>query len=273
MFPYLQKKEEPETFVRTVTENLRKAFEKVRTLQKAAAAKNKARKPAQFKPDFKPGDMLLLMTREARAGRLEGRDEEGKAIPLPEKLRNKFAGPYKMLRWVGERKCAIEISGMEHIHHVNRLIKHHVWDDIHESTDIATPRPLPTPTAPPEKGDLILFPTTFNSENKCFFGVGKVIEILGKNNISFQWYGYPPLPEAHKPFLPGWTDKIDNKGYYATRKLHASHPAWTNDDTATEIGIESIIAQGADILGENNKINKTHRERIERAVGERIKWT
>jgi len=121
--------------VKKIIKNSEKAFEKARDLQKAAADKNKTRRAGQFKPDFKPGDFLLLMSRSAREGRLEEKDEEGKPIPIPEKMRNKYVGPFKMLRWAGERQCAIEIRGEEQIHNVNRLIKHYVWDDVHPRTD------------------------------------------------------------------------------------------------------------------------------------------
>ena len=156
LFPYLQKKEEPENFVRTITDNLEKAFERVRELQKAAADKNKARRPRQYKPNFKPGDFLLLMARSAPEGRLVERDEEGRPIPIPEKMRNKYTGPFKMIRWVGERQCAIEIMGEEQIHSVTRLIKHYVWDDIHTRTDVPAPRTPHTVPSPPGIGDLIL---------------------------------------------------------------------------------------------------------------------
>ena len=52
------------------------------------------------------------MMREAREGRLEVKDEEGKTIP--ERLRRKFSGPFGMVRWAGERQCVIEIKGEEY---------------------------------------------------------------------------------------------------------------------------------------------------------------
>ena len=272
LFPYLQKKVEPQNFVKEITENLDRAFGKARELQKAAAARNKARKPQQFKPNFKPGDFLLLLARSAREGRLEARDDEGKEIPIPEKIRNKYTGPFKMLRWVGERHCGIEIRGQEQVHNVNRLVKHYVWDDIHERTDITSTRIPLTHVPTPEKGEMILFLTTYNKENKCHFGVGEILEVKSRENFEFQWYGSPPLPEAHKPFFPGWVDPIDNKGYYAKKRIIFSHPPWTNSDTATELGVDSILIRGADVLGKDSRVNIKHREKIERAVGERIKW-
>ena len=60
VIPYLRKKEETEEFVENISEKLETAMNRARDLQQKAADKNKARKPEQFKPDFKPGDLLLL---------------------------------------------------------------------------------------------------------------------------------------------------------------------------------------------------------------------
>ena len=70
LFPYLQRKDEkPENFVKNLTDKLKAAFKKARELQKAAAARKKARKPEQTKPNFKPGDLLLLHARSAKEKR------------------------------------------------------------------------------------------------------------------------------------------------------------------------------------------------------------
>src|SRR3954447_21369402 len=72
LFPYLRKREErKEGFVQEITEKLDFAFGLARERQKTAAEKNKARKHGQFKPDFKPGNLLLLKERAAKEGRLE----------------------------------------------------------------------------------------------------------------------------------------------------------------------------------------------------------
>ena len=96
------------------------------------------------------------------------------------------------------------------------------------------------------------------------------MERRGKNDIFFQWYGNKPLAEANKPFAPGWV-RSDNKGYYAIRKLHASHPPWTNMDTATCVGEESSIVKGKDIINPR-RIGVIYREKIETALGEKIDW-
>jgi transposase InsO family protein len=227
LFPFMRKKEPVENFVQDLSDKLERAFERTRELQKAAAARNKARQPAQFKPDFKPGDLLLLHARSAKEGRLEEKTEEGASIAIPNKLRNQLTGPYTMIRWVGERYCAILIDGKEVIHNVNRLVKHHVWDDTHTRTDMpAEKRITHTPEIPPKIGELIVFPTAYNEQHKCLFGIGKILEIQGPNNVVFQWLGNKPLAEASKPFALGWVDPRDNKGYYATMdKSRYSHGA------------------------------------------------
>ena len=74
--------------MKEITKNLEKTVGEARKLQKAAADWNKSTKSQQFKPNFKPGDFLLLLARSAREGRLERKDEEGKDIPIPEKIGN-----------------------------------------------------------------------------------------------------------------------------------------------------------------------------------------
>jgi transposase InsO family protein len=102
LFPYLRKEEVRENFVQEITGRLDFAFGRARELQAITAEKNKARKPEQFQPKFKPGDFLLLKARAANESRLEEKDENDRHVSIPEKLRNQFVGPYRMVRWVGE---------------------------------------------------------------------------------------------------------------------------------------------------------------------------
>ena len=105
--PCMQKKVEPQNFVKEITESLDKAFGKARKLQKAAADEKKSTKPQQFKPNFTLRDFLLRLAGSTREGKLETKDEEGKDIPIPPKIQNKYTGPFKMWRWMGERHCGI----------------------------------------------------------------------------------------------------------------------------------------------------------------------
>ena len=170
--------------MKEIGERLDFAFERTRALQ--ASDKNKMRKPAQFDAKFEVGDFVLLRARSAREGRLEERDEEGKFVSIPQKLRSDYVGPYEMLRWgPGKRSCTISINGKEVTHNVNRLIKHHVWDDVHLSTD---DKKLVAPKLkePPTVDDIILFPTAMTRDHACAFGVGRVIDATNANNVKFQ---------------------------------------------------------------------------------------
>ena len=129
----------------------------------------------------------MLYAREAREGRLEEKGEDRKFIPIPSKIRNTLIGPFEMVRWVGERYCIIKINGKEIMHNVNRLVKHHVWDDVHIRTDIQERTPAPAEDTPLKVGELIVFPTAYNEQHKCVFGVGKVLQVVGPNDINFQW--------------------------------------------------------------------------------------
>ena len=130
-----------------------------------------------------------MKKRTAGENRLEERDEEGKFVPLPEKLRNVFTGPYEMVRWAGERHCTIQIKDKEVRVNVNRLIKHHVWDDEHVSTDAPPKIAPPRPDDRPMIGELVVFPMAENAEHKCAFGVGKVLQIRSEQDVLVQWLG------------------------------------------------------------------------------------
>src|SRR5690348_665636 len=69
-----------------------------------------------------------------------------------------------MVRWVGERYCAIEIDGVEV---VNRLVKHHVWDAENAHTDTLKKRAIETPLEIPKVGDMVIWPMAQTEEHKC----------------------------------------------------------------------------------------------------------
>ena len=92
------------------------------------------------------------------------------------KLRFPWTGPYKFIRWVGERKCAIDKDGKEVTYNVNRLFKHHRWDEHHFDTSglVSGAKPISKaakpiarkdkvldyialPTSPPQVGETIIF--------------------------------------------------------------------------------------------------------------------
>ena len=66
------------------------AFERARTLQYEMAERNRSRKPDnEYKPEFEPGDLLLVWEKAAAESRLKGderRLEGAKGGELPGKL-------------------------------------------------------------------------------------------------------------------------------------------------------------------------------------------
>ena len=78
--------------------------------------------------------------------------------------------------------------------------------------------------------------------------MGEIFQVKSRENFEFQWYGSPALPAAHRSILPGWVDPVDNKGYYAKKRPLCCPPAWTNVDTATELGVNSILIRPVDVL-------------------------
>ena len=115
MFPFLHESVESEKeYVAKITSSLEFAFERARTLQ---YERNRARKPDnEYKPEFEPGDLLLVWEKASAESRLKGdvrRLEGDKGGVLPGKLKNPWQGPFKMIRWSGERNCIIDRDGKE----------------------------------------------------------------------------------------------------------------------------------------------------------------
>jgi hypothetical protein len=274
MFPYLRKKEEnPEAFVVGIVTYLEKAFERVKMLQEAASKRNKERQPDQYKPSFKPGDYLLLFARSAKDGRVEEKDEEGRDITLPTKLRNAFTGPYKMVRWLGERKCIILMDGKEVAHNVNRLIKHHAWDDVHITTSEKKVSPAMEEEKPPSPSELIIFPMAITKDHKAPFGVGQVIKVRGPNDVFIQWWGHEDKCKPKGVFKPGWVQK-DNRAYFATNRYHAGDRPWTNEDSATDVRVSAIVLRGApgEIFSSAGHFRVRVKDKLEEVLDVSIEW-
>jgi hypothetical protein len=56
------------------------------------------------------------------------------ADALPKKWINPWIGPFRMIKWVSERKCLLDCAGKEKEFTVNRLAKHNRWDEVTPST-------------------------------------------------------------------------------------------------------------------------------------------
>ena len=150
-FPDLIERAEDEVeYVTRLLATLEYAFDRARRLQAQQNEKNAERAPEQYKPDFKEGDWLMVWEKAANESRLHKEVRKLTGHPagaLPGKLRYPWQGPYKMVRWVGERKCIVIRNGKEAEFNVNRLFMHHSWDEKHFDTSGTVPGALPRPTA------------------------------------------------------------------------------------------------------------------------------
>jgi transposase InsO family protein len=274
MFPFLHESvESEEEYVSKISASLNFAFERARELQYTMAERNQLRKPDnQYKPDFQPGDLLLIWEKAAAESRLnrdvrrlEG-DEGGK---LPGKLRNPWRGPYKMLRWNGERKCVIDRDGKEEEYNVNRLTKQYAWDAEHPDTSgvfmekkqhasklpkqkVAS-MPLTVGRGQPEVGHVIIFPKEIARGHLSPFGVGQILEIRAGGDLKYQWLGNTYY-NAHGIFQKGWKNEQEDLGYYG-RKLSKNDVAWTGDHTEEPVSVPMLIAWGDDLLTKELKLS------------------
>jgi transposase InsO family protein len=113
MFPHLRlAATDEESYVYETMRTMDFAIDRARRLQYEATERNRLRRPDnQYKPMFEPGDYLLVWEKAAAESRLQQLvrglmgDEGGR---LPQKLQNPWTGPYKMIRWHGERACVID---------------------------------------------------------------------------------------------------------------------------------------------------------------------
>ena len=76
--------------------------------------------------------MLFVWARNSEEARTE--TTTGKKVALPKKWINPWIGPYKLIKWVSERKCLLDCAGKQQEYIVNRLSKHNRWDEVNPST-------------------------------------------------------------------------------------------------------------------------------------------
>ena len=236
---------------------------------KKASDANKERKPLQYEPDLKEGDLVMLQARSAQESRIEETDEKGHRITLPEKLRNPFIGPFRILAWKGEdkRKCILDID-KRIAHNVNRLIKHEVWDDVNTDTNKKPKLRI----EPEEKkslatGDMIVYR---NKKLKNPFGVGKILACEDKSDIIVQSYGDEDTM-INKAFFPMWVhSNVD--GHYPKAERNAADKEYTNKHMEFTISAEDILFTGENILNDEFRIRNDIKSRIDEAIGEPLAW-
>jgi hypothetical protein len=246
-----------------MTEQLQAAFKLARRQQYSAAVENEERGGNKSKPDFKPGDMLFVWARSSEESRIERAD--GKIVALPKKWVNPWIGPYKLVKWVSERKCLLDCNGKFQEFIVNRLSKHNRWDEVNPSTYAWSLKHKAKQQEPRNageereeapaseevaevftneyvftKGEVIVFEQQISATYPIPFGVGVVTEHTKGDLVKFQWMGNSNNNEKGK-WEPCWYQENEAKIYYSTNPLHRSHPANMGEDTDTRIRPDDVI--------------------------------
>jgi exodeoxyribonuclease III len=284
MFPFLH--EDPkseEEYVKKISDSLKFSFEQAQILQTAMAERNQERKPDnEYKPEFEPGDLLLVWEKASAESRLKGdirrlQGDEGGV--LPGKLRNPWQGPFKMLRWTGERTCMIERNGKEEEYNVNRLTKQYEWDAEHPDTSglLIAQGQSKEPAQKKRKiedrntlkpklevGHMVIFPKELARGHRSPFGMGKILNIRQDGIVEFQWFGNY-FYNANGIFQPGWKNLREDLGYYG-RKISRLDVPWTGEHTEEPLAIDQIITSGSDLLGKDKKLTAKARKFIEASV-------
>jgi hypothetical protein len=299
MFPFLHESvKDEEEYITKITNHLNFAFERARTLQYEMAERNRARKPDnEYKPEFEPGDLLLVWEKASAESRLKAdvrrlQGDEGGI--LPGKLRNPWQGPYKMIRWSGERNCVIDRNGKEEEYNVNRLTKQYEWDAQHPDTsgsmnEVARQKKtvkkvsvkpaikiakrtdeVKGSEAALETGQFIIFHKPIAKGHRSPFGVGCILEIRPDKTLHFQWLGNPYY-NANGTFQKGWMNTREDLGYYG-RKISKNDIPWTGDHTEEPVTREMLIAWGDDLLNKEQKLSTKARKLITLQFGAQETW-
>jgi hypothetical protein len=264
-------------------ENLKTAFSLARKQHYAAAVENEEKGGVKTKPDFKPGDMLFVWARNSEEARAE--TTTGRKIALPKKWINPWIGPYKLIKWVSERKCLLDCAGKHQEYIVNRLSKHNRWDEVNpstyawslrkESSDKSKPKELrpqekPRPNEKQifeeghlfQKDEIIVFEQQESEAYPIPFGMGVVLEHNKNELIKFQWMGNSTNNEKGK-WEPCWFQENEAKIYYQQTPLHKKHPANTGEDTDTRVKPGDVIISsggGMEILGQDKTKDHLYRK-------------
>jgi transposase InsO family protein len=262
--------------VDAITKRLREAWALARTMQKSVAETNAQRRPQGVNVTFNQGDLVYIWGPTIDDRRLHrtrpsaGESQEDKlrrlaleSVKLPGKLSNKWSGPFTVIRKATNLYYTIDKHGIEKNYHVNRLTKHHSWDDIASDTStwfqkegvLPTRAERITSQIQPEgdkkvevkEGDFIIFPMLMSDTNPWPVGIGKVIDASNKNHISFQYWGKTKA-NINGVMHPCWLDPSDSKIYYRTKRQHQKHPAVLSDNYLDVISTRSVICSFPSLL-------------------------
>jgi hypothetical protein len=267
-------------WVRRIKTRLQAAFDLTRERQARASEKNRERDTRQrVEPDWKPGDQLLLWEVSTSQTRLQ-KDilamigHEGSSVST--KLRDRWTGPYPCVRMEGNYAWIFK-DGKEVRHNVNRLVKHHAWDEFHPDTaqgllkKQADTKSVPKVAHKIEPNSIIVFPKERSDNDQLPFGVGRVLTVRSPKDISFQWLGNASF-NPRGTFLPGWLDPKDRKFYFQRRPLAQSHAPYLNDVDEVTIGTGDVIAAGFHVLTAEQRISPPIREIVVNNPDVRYAW-
>jgi len=110
----------PEEHIVRVAENLRKAFEVTRKHQFHNYVSQRERSESRQKPNFTPGDKVLVWRKTADEERLA---ISGDKRALPGKWRNLWTGPATVTREISNTMCEVNLGGKLTAFNYNRLAK------------------------------------------------------------------------------------------------------------------------------------------------------
>ena len=196
-----------------------------------------------------------------------------------------------MVRWEGERKCVVLVTGRgpakEVTYNVNRLFKHHTWDGDHFDTSGLVPGAEPVPrtatkstkpsyaaiaSTPPRVGEVIIFPLSIEPGHRSPFGVGRILAVIKGKELEFQWLGNY-FYEYDEPFLSGWKNLSEDLGYYSSHKVSPTDVPWTGAMTDTKIDTSFVFARGDDLLTKDKRVlTAKAKKAIILELGEKSTW-
>jgi hypothetical protein len=216
---------------------------------------------------FNPGDKVYVWEKSSKESLVDNLGSPD-IIRLPQKWINPWSGPFDFLRWISERKCMIDYYGTPTEYHVNRLTKHHSWDNVNPDTNEwclrnrkrgdgevaqadapavfseSDPVPIP-PGFALLPGEIFVFPMEVDGENSMPFGMGRVLSHTPGQFIEFQWMSN--YNQSYKAkFQPMWFQNSEKKAYYKAKPIHASHPPYTGKDLAVFVKSEDVILLSRD---------------------------
>ena len=250
-----------ESYVDAVTERLCKALDKTRRTQYESYLANYNRAPERKRPDFKPGDKVLVWRKSTKEARLE---LSGDQRSLPNKWVNPWTGPGTFIKELSNTSCMVELDGKSFPMNYNRVARFVPWDEVNVTTDKWLKDPDTVQTSDGSvsvsgkyddvaSGDIVLFGLNDGTSAQNTYAVARVLNVNKKNWICFQWMGnYSNSKE--RVFLPGWIDPKDNKEYYSHKPIHKTHPKFMGEDTGTYTNVGEVLLKGPALIKESGKL-------------------